>query len=262
MKKDKVMKIVMSAAVMASVAAAPVRAEDGEEFEEAKEVQAVNAEAESLPECGESETAGMEEECVVAKEGEEEQEKEQRFQTAGTACQAYEAVYRAHTSVSEGPGVVKWQRRVANPPQEYGPHCVSLLQEEAETAEQDMLQEPAEETPSYTEEDLYILAHAICGEGQCYPDDEQLYIGSVILNRRDHGAYPDTIKGVVFQKGQYACTWDGNYYREPTEANWRNARWLLENGSILPGNVVYQAGFRQGSGLYLQTRYHKYCYRS
>lgn len=136
---------------------------------------------------------------------------------------------------------------------EYGPHMLlSQAKGEPETEEEPSL---------YSEEDLYILAHAICGEGQGYPDDEQLYIGSVILNRRAHGAYPDTIKGVVFQRGQYACTWDGNYDREPTEANWRNARWLLENGSILPGNVVYQAGFRQGSGLYVQTRYHKYCYR-
>lgn len=135
----------------------------------------------------------------------------------------------------------------------YGPHMLSVKKEEEP--------EPEPEPAAYSEEDLYVLAHAICGEGQGYPDEEQLYIGSVILNRRAHGAYPDSIRGVVFQRGQYACTRDGNYYREPTEANWRNARWLLENGSILPANVVYQAGFRQGSGLYVQTRYHKYCYR-
>lgn len=114
---------------------------------------------------------------------------------------------------------------------------------------------------SYTEEDLDILAHAICGEAQTYPDEEQLYVGSVILNRKNHSAYPTTIKGVVFQRGQYACTWDGNYYRQPTPANYANAKWLLENGSILPGNVVYQAAFKQGSGVYLATKYHKYCYR-
>lgn len=114
---------------------------------------------------------------------------------------------------------------------------------------------------SYTEEDLDILAHAICGEAQTYPDEEQLYVGSVILNRKNHSAYPNTIKGVVFQRGQYACTWDGNYYRQPTPANYANAKWLFENGSILPGNVVYQAAFKQGSGVYLATKYHKYCYR-
>lgn len=118
------------------------------------------------------------------------------------------------------------------------------------------------EVPSkqYTDDELYIMAHVLAGECQTYPVLEQLYVGSVVLNRVDDSRYPNTIEGVVFQRGQYACTWDGNYYREPTEANWRNARWLLENGSILPGNVVYQAGKIQGKGVYLQTEYHYYCY--
>ena len=112
----------------------------------------------------------------------------------------------------------------------------------------------------WTEEDLYVLAHVICGEAQNCPDDEQRFIGSVVLNRRNSGRYPGTIKGVVFQPGQYSCTRDGNYYRTPTEANWANARWLLENGSVLPGNVVFQSGGRQGKGVYLRTGYHYYCY--
>lgn len=113
---------------------------------------------------------------------------------------------------------------------------------------------------AYTEKDLYILAHVICGEAQCYPDSEQLYVGSVVLNRMNSGRYPGTIEGVVFQRGQYSCTWDGNYNRAPTAANWANAKWLLENGSILPGNVVFQSGGRQGRGVYLRTAYHLYCY--
>ena len=113
---------------------------------------------------------------------------------------------------------------------------------------------------SYTQDDLYILAHVICGEAQNCPDDEQLLVGSVVLNRVNHGQFPNTIKGVVFAPGQYSCTRDGNYYREPTASNWANAKWLLENGSILPGNVVWQSGGRQGRGEYLRTRYHSYCY--
>jgi hypothetical protein len=69
--------------------------------------------------------------------------------------------------------------------------------------------------------------------------------------------YPDTIKKVVFQRGQYSCTRDGNYYRTPTERNWSNARWLLENGSVLPANVVFQSGGLIGR-LYMKTRYHYY----
>lgn len=128
---------------------------------------------------------------------------------------------------------------------------------EAEDTEQENQQKPM----AYSADDLEVLAHAICGEAQSCPDDEQLYVGSVIINRKNHPAYPNSIRGVVFQKGQYACTRDGNYYRQPTEANYRNARRLLEYGSILPGNVVYQSSRRQGRGVYLQTKYHKYCYR-
>lgn len=115
--------------------------------------------------------------------------------------------------------------------------------------------------PSYTEEDLDILTHLLTGECHTYPDEEQLLVGSVVLNRVNSPDYPNTVKGVVFQKGQYACIWDGNYYREPTENNRDNAKWLLENGSVLPENVVYQSGGKQGSGVYLKTDYHYYCYR-
>lgn len=112
----------------------------------------------------------------------------------------------------------------------------------------------------YTEEDLYILAHLLAGECQNCPDEEQLYVGSVVLNRKNHPAFPGTIKEVVFQKGQYSCTRDGNYNREPTERNWANARILLESGSVLPGHVIWQSGGRQGKGVYLKTRWHYYCY--
>lgn len=111
----------------------------------------------------------------------------------------------------------------------------------------------------YTDKDLYIMAHLLAGECQCYPDLEQKYVGSVALNRIKSNEFPNTLEEVVFQKGQYACTWDGNYYREPTERNWANAKWLLENGSILPEHVVFQSGGRQGN-VYLKTKYHYYCY--
>ena len=123
----------------------------------------------------------------------------------------------------------------------------------------DLADEPVE-IKSYTEEELYIMAHLLAGEAQGYPDEEQLYVGSVALNRVKSDRYPDTLKEVVFQKGQYACTWDGNYYRTPTERNWKNAEYLLKNGSVLPENVVFQSGGKQGKGVYVKTKWHYYCY--
>lgn len=112
----------------------------------------------------------------------------------------------------------------------------------------------------YSEEELYIMAHLLAGEAQSSSDEEQRYVGSVVLNRVKHPSFPNTIKGVVFQRGQYSCTWDGNYNRTPTDRNWANAKYLLENGSVFPDNVVWQSKARQGKGVYLKTSAHYYCY--
>ena len=113
---------------------------------------------------------------------------------------------------------------------------------------------------TYTQEDLYIMAHVLAGEAQFCDDLEQRYVGSVVLNRVAHSEFPDTIKDVVFQKKQYSSVADRNYYRKPTENNWANAKWLLENGSILPEYVIYQSKGKQGDGVYLKTKWHTYCY--
>lgn len=120
--------------------------------------------------------------------------------------------------------------------------------------------ESAGKHPSYSQDDFYVLAHVICGEAQSCSDEEQLYVGSVVLNRVNSPSFPGTVRDVVFQRGQYSCTRDGNYNREPTDRNWANARYLLETGSVLPGNVVWQSGGRQGKGVYIRTRHHCYCY--
>lgn len=158
-------------------------------------------------------------------------------------------------------GEMAGQAENAPQPQEAaGPSEETAAQPETAAAEPGVAEEVLMPQPSYTEEDLYIMAHVLAGECQNCPDQEQLYVGSVVLNRRAHPSFPGTIKGVVFQKGQYSCTRDGNYYREPTERNWANARQLLEGGSVLPGNVVWQSGKKQGRGVYVKTKWHYYCY--
>lgn len=111
----------------------------------------------------------------------------------------------------------------------------------------------------YSEDNLYLLAHVICGEAQNCPQTEQEYVGSVVLNRVDSDRFPNTLSEVIFQSGQYACTWDGNYNKEPTETNWDVAEDLLKNGSKLPGDIVWQSAVPQGSYTYIQTEYHYYC---
>lgn len=98
--------------------------------------------------------------------------------------------------------------------------------------------------------DLYILSHIInaeAGDDNC-SHEHRIAVGSVVLNRVADPDFPDTIHGVVFQEGQYAPTWDGSYEKIPSEDSIEVAKLLLEEGSQIPAECVYQAEFEQGSG--------------
>lgn len=115
----------------------------------------------------------------------------------------------------------------------------------------------------YTQEDLDLLAHVIYAEaGSDYCTDEMRYgVGSVVLNRVEDECFPDTLYNVIYQKGQYQCTWDGNIDKTPDERSYRIAQDLLNNGSIFPSDVVYQAEFKQGSGVYSKIQNIYFCYK-
>lgn len=120
---------------------------------------------------------------------------------------------------------------------------------------------PTQEPKSlYTDEDIYVLSHVIYGEAGGYSKELQIGVGSVVLNRVKSKKYPNTIKDVVFQKGQYACTWDGNYDREPDKQAVDVAIYLLENGSQFPEYVVFQSEFLQGDRVYKQIENTYFCY--
>lgn len=119
---------------------------------------------------------------------------------------------------------------------------------------------PSRAKAEYTDDDLYILSHVICGEAEGCSEDMKKSVGSVVLNRVEDDRFPSTIAEVVFQAGQYACTWDGNYYREPSENTIDIAKELLENGSAIDKSVVWQAEFPQGSGVYDQIGNMYFCY--
>lgn len=113
-----------------------------------------------------------------------------------------------------------------------------------------------------SEEDIDLLARLLYAEaGSSWISDETIYyVGSVVLNRVNSEHYPDTLYDVIYQDGQYSCTWSGAIYNEPTERCYRIAEDLLRKGSILPEDVLYQAEFKQGSGVYDYQDNLYFCY--
>lgn len=103
----------------------------------------------------------------------------------------------------------------------------------------------------YTDEDMYYLTCAIVGEGQNVSFEEQIAVASVVVNRLHSEWFNyDTIKEVCTAPGQYSSFSNGMAYREPTEENVAAAKYVLENGSQLPGNCIFQSLHQQGNGVY------------
>lgn len=122
----------------------------------------------------------------------------------------------------------------------------------------------------FTFDDLYLLSKIVDIEAgsSWITDEHKQLVASVVVNRTNSPEFPDTIYDVVYQKRQYSLV--GTEYFEnliPSESSVRNALYVLENGSIAPKTVVFQAEFKQGSGIYktytpekLGTTY--FCYSS
>lgn len=116
--------------------------------------------------------------------------------------------------------------------------------------------------------ELEIMAHLINGETGDQSDSCQRAAGSVVMNRVKHPRYNNSVKGVVFERGQYACTWDGNYEKKPSERAYANARWVLEGNNRYAGatvngrpvNVIYQSQFVQGDGIYEKVGTEYFCF--
>lgn len=119
------------------------------------------------------------------------------------------------------------------------------------TAEE-ILQAMRKPKPSYTEEDLDLLARIINAEAGCdwIPDWVQRMVGSVVLNRVKSKHFPNTIREVIYQPGQYGPVYNGMIHYTPTKKSIENARYVLENGSTCPDNVTGQNGVISGSGVY------------
>ena len=116
---------------------------------------------------------------------------------------------------------------------------------------------------SVDEYELSLMAHLLMGEcGATYNDDEMLYLaGAVVLNRVQSEYFPNTIKEVIYQKGQYQCVTleSSGFYKEPTERCWEIAEELLIRGYDIPENVLFQAEFRQGK-VYKKVQNMYFCY--
>lgn len=117
---------------------------------------------------------------------------------------------------------------------------------------------------TYSEEDLYWLSHIIMAEVEDQEYLSKILCGSVVLNRsKDKDFRGNTIKEVVFAGEYRESIENGRIYLEPNEDSIKAAKEILTGttGIDIPENLVYQAQFVQGSGIYETIDNEIYCYK-
>lgn len=102
----------------------------------------------------------------------------------------------------------------------------------------------------------FYLAAVICQEVGNMDTELMMMVANVVMNRVASSNFPNTIYGVLTQRYQYGMMWKygirfPSYASERMKAEcYAVADRILSGERVLPGNVVFQAEFPQGSGTY------------
>ena len=91
----------------------------------------------------------------------------------------------------------------------------------------------------YTSSDLYLLAKCIYGEARGESYTGQVAVGAVVLNRVKSSQFPNTISGVIYQKGAFTAVDDGQINLTPNQTAINAARDAMNGWDPTYGCLYY-----------------------
>ncbi len=94
----------------------------------------------------------------------------------------------------------------------------------------------------YDADDLYWLSRIITWESGNQPVKGQIAVGNVVLNRVASERFPDTVKDVIFQPGQFSPAMNGVIYGDPYEISVVCAKLTLEGYNTVGDALFFQVG--------------------
>ena len=103
--------------------------------------------------------------------------------------------------------------------------------------------------------DIDLLARVINAEARGEPYLGQVAVGAVIMNRVKSAEFPNTISGVVYQKGQFSSVKDGQINKTyENEAQVKKAAQEAYNGSDPTNGALYFYNPKTAKSKWLYTR--------
>ncbi len=103
----------------------------------------------------------------------------------------------------------------------------------------DTSNKPQTGASNYTSSDLYLLAKCIYAEGRGESYTGQVAIGAVIMNRVKSPKFPNTVSGVIYQKGAFTAVTDGQINLEPNQTAYNAARDAMNGWDPSYGSLYY-----------------------
>lgn len=86
--------------------------------------------------------------------------------------------------------------------------------------------------------DLALLARLISAEARGESYEGQVAVGAVVMNRIEHPSFPNTMAGVIYQKGAFSCLDDGQFDEPVADSAYQAARDAM-NGADPSGGAIY-----------------------
>lgn len=108
-------------------------------------------------------------------------------------------------------------------------------------------------TSGYSSSDITLLAKLIAAEARGESYTGQVAVGAVVLNRVSHPSFPDTIAGVIYQKGAFSCINDSNWSVSPTATSMKAAQDCI-NGWDPSGGAVYYFNPKKTNDKFMHSR--------
>jgi N-acetylmuramoyl-L-alanine amidase len=87
--------------------------------------------------------------------------------------------------------------------------------------------------------DVYLLAQCIYSESRGEPYKGQVAVGAVVLNRVKSSAFPNSISGVIYQKGAFSAVDDGQINLTPNDTALKAARDAMNGWDPTSGCLYY-----------------------
>lgn len=87
--------------------------------------------------------------------------------------------------------------------------------------------------------DAYLLAQIINAEAKGEPYNGKVAVGNVVMNRVNSPNFPNSVEGVIFQKGQFYPVTSGSINAKPSQESINAAKEVLNGKQIVGKQALY-----------------------